>query len=132
MKFSCLEYHSTKCGSDVQTFKHDILKYLGLQISDISRQQTLSMLVSIGAQNFIYICIRFCCQFCPTHHLWLHHWCWPDHSQNSSHKQLELLIFLVQECMVTSQIFRSQSVFRFLTQCQTKAEICWRTFCQIR
>ena len=36
------------------------------------------------------------------------------------------------EWMVTSQMFQSQSFFRFLTQWQTKAEICWRTFCQKR
>ena len=53
-------------------------------------------------------------------------------TQNSRHKQLELLILSVQECTITSQIFRSQSFFLFLTQCQTKAEICWKTFWQIR
>ena len=68
----------------------------------------------------------------PIHHLWMHHCCWPDHSQNSCQKQLELLILSAQECMVTSRIFRSQSFFRFLTSCQTKVQICWRTFCQIR
>ena len=51
MKFSCLEYHSIKYGSDLQMFKHDVLKNLGLQISGISRQQTPSMLVSIGARH---------------------------------------------------------------------------------
>ena len=50
MKFSCLEYHSTTCGSDLQTFKHDVLKNLSLLITGISRQQT-SMLVSIRAQH---------------------------------------------------------------------------------
>ena len=130
MKFSRLEYLSTKWGSDLQTFKQDILKNLGLQISGISRQQTFSMLVSIGAQ--IHICTMFCCKFYHTHHLWLHHCCWPDHSQNSCHKQLELLILSVQECMVTSRIFRSQSFFRFLTQCQKKAEICSKAFWKIR
>ena len=49
-KFTRLEYHSTKCGSDLQTFKHDVLKNFCLQISGISRQQTPSMLVPIGAQ----------------------------------------------------------------------------------
>ena len=43
----------------------------------------------------------------------------------------KLLILLVQECMVTSQIFRSQSFFQFLAQYQMKAEISWRTFCRI-
>ena len=50
MKFSRVEYYSTKCGSDLQTFKHDVLEN-GLQISGISRQQTPSMLVSTGAQD---------------------------------------------------------------------------------
>ena len=36
--FSHLEYHNTKSGSDLQTFKHDMLENLGLQISGISRQ----------------------------------------------------------------------------------------------
>ena len=49
-KFSHLEYHSTKSGFDLQTFKHDVLDNIGLQISGISRQQTASMLISIGAQ----------------------------------------------------------------------------------
>ena len=35
----------------LQTFKHDVFKSLGLQISGITRQQTPSMLVSIGVQN---------------------------------------------------------------------------------
>ena len=83
-------------------------------------------------EHSIQIFTRFCCQFYHSHHLWLHDCCWPNHSQNSCHKQLELLILSVQECMVTSRIFRSQSFFQFLTQCQTKAEICLKTFCQIR
>ena len=58
--------------------------------------------------------------------------CCPDHSQNSCHKQLELLILSVQECRFTSWIFRSRSFFQFLMQCQMKAEICLRRFCQIR
>ena len=45
------EYHSTKCGSDLQTFKYDVLENLGLQISGISRLQTPSMLVSILIQH---------------------------------------------------------------------------------
>ena len=32
-----LQHASTKCGSDLQTFKHDVLKNLRLQISGISR-----------------------------------------------------------------------------------------------
>ena len=46
-KFSRLEYHSTKCRSDLQTFKHNVLENIGLQISVISMQQT-PLLVSIG------------------------------------------------------------------------------------
>ena len=49
-KFSCLEYHGRKCGSDLKTFKQDVLENLKLQISEIFSQQTRSMLVSIGAQ----------------------------------------------------------------------------------
>ena len=44
--FSRLENHSTKCGSDLQTFKHRVLENLGLRISGISRRQAPSMLVS--------------------------------------------------------------------------------------
>ena len=36
---------------DLQTCKHNVTEDLSLQISEISRQQTLSMLVSIGAQH---------------------------------------------------------------------------------
>ena len=50
MKFSCQEDHSAKCGSDLQTFKHDVLENFDLQISGISRQET-PMLVSIGVQH---------------------------------------------------------------------------------
>ena len=80
----------------------------------------------------IHICTRFSSQFYHSHHLWLHHCSWPYQSQNSSHKKLQLFILLVQKCMVRSQIFQSQSFLQFLTQCQMKAEICWRTFYQIR
>ena len=48
-KFSRIEYHSTKCGSDLRVYKHDVTENLGLKISEISRQQTPSMLVSIEA-----------------------------------------------------------------------------------
>ena len=44
------EYHSTKCGYDLQMFKHDVLENLNLQISEISRRQTPSMLVFVRAQ----------------------------------------------------------------------------------
>ena len=67
-----------------------------------------------------------------SHHLWLDHCCWPVPSHNSCHKQLELFIFLVQECMVKGWFIQSQSFFQFLNQCPTEAEIRWRTFCQIR
>ena len=50
IKFSRVEYHSKKCGSDPQTIKHDVLENLGWQMSGISRKQTPSMLVSIGGQ----------------------------------------------------------------------------------
>ena len=52
-KFSRLEYHSTKCESvlNLDLDLHDVLKNLGLQISGISRQQTPSNLVFIGAQH---------------------------------------------------------------------------------
>ena len=49
MKFCYVEYHSTKCGSDLQTYKDDVPHKFGLQISGISRQQILSMLVTLGA-----------------------------------------------------------------------------------
>ena len=51
MDFSRIEYRGIKCGSELQTYKHNVPENLGLQISGISRQQTLSMLVSIGAQH---------------------------------------------------------------------------------
>ena len=50
MKFLYVEYHSTKCGSDLQTHKDDVPHNFGLKISGISRQQILSMLVILGAQ----------------------------------------------------------------------------------
>ena len=50
MKFCYVEYHSTKCGPDLQTYKDDVPHNFGLQISGISRQQILSMLVTLGAQ----------------------------------------------------------------------------------
>ena len=49
-KFSWLEYHCTKYGSDTQSCKHDAIENLCIQISGISRQQA-PMLVSIGAQH---------------------------------------------------------------------------------
>ena len=90
------------------------------------------LLCYFPSERSIHICTRFCSQFYHSHHLWLHHCCWPDHSQNSCHKKLELFILLVQECVVTSRIFQSRLFFRFLTQRQTKAKICRRTLSQIR
>ena len=49
--FSCIEYCRIKCGSDLQTYKHSIPQNRSLEISGISRQQTLSMLVSIETQH---------------------------------------------------------------------------------
>ena len=63
---------------------------------------------------------------------YLHYCYWQDHSQNSCHNQLGPLILSVQDSMVASQIFQSQSFFLFLTQYQTKKEIRLGTFCQIR
>ena len=51
MDFSRVEYRGIKCGSDLQTYKHNITKNPGLQISGISRQQTLSVLVTNGVQH---------------------------------------------------------------------------------
>ena len=51
MDFPHIEYRKIKCRSDLQTYKHNVPENLGLQISGISKQQTLSMLVSIGAQH---------------------------------------------------------------------------------
>ena len=34
------ECHSKKCGSDLQTYKQDVLENLGLQISGISREHS--------------------------------------------------------------------------------------------
>ena len=74
------------------------------------------------SEHSTHICTRFCYLFYH-HHLWLRYCCWQDHSWNSCHKQLEPLILFVQESMVESQIFPSQSFFRFLTQYQTKIVI---------
>ena len=46
-----MEYSSIKSGSDLKTYKHNAPENLGLQISGISSQQTLFMLVSIRAQH---------------------------------------------------------------------------------
>ena len=51
MDFSRREYRGIKCESDLLTYKHNAPENLGLQISGISWQQTLSMLVSVGAQH---------------------------------------------------------------------------------
>ena len=50
MTFCYVEYHSTKCGSDLQTYKDDVPHNFGLKISGVSRQQILSMIVALGAQ----------------------------------------------------------------------------------
>ena len=49
-KFCYIAYHSTKCGSDLQTYKGDVPFDLGLQISGISMQQIISMPASVRAQ----------------------------------------------------------------------------------
>ena len=51
MDFAHREYRRIKCRSDLQTYKHKVPENLGLQISEISRQHTLSMLVSIRVQH---------------------------------------------------------------------------------
>ena len=51
MDFSRIEYRGTKCRSDLLTHKHNVPENLGLQITGISRQQTLFMLLSIGVQH---------------------------------------------------------------------------------
>ena len=51
MDFAHREYRRIKCRSDLQTYKHKVPENLGLKISGISRQHTLSMLVSIRAQH---------------------------------------------------------------------------------
>ena len=121
-KFSCLEYHTTKCGSDLQTFKHDLLENLGYQISGIYRQPTPSMLVSIRAQYLHFLQVsQPILLFLPF---------------------VAALLLLARPiaainnwnfwfCRLKSAWFQSQSSFQFLTQCHTEADICWRTFCQI-
>ena len=112
MKFCYLEYHSTKCGSNLQTYKDAAPHNLGLQISGISRQQILFMLVTVGAQYSHLHQVLLLFLFYHPYPLWLYHCCWP---------------------MVPSLIFRSQSFFRFQTQSQTNTEIRWRICCcQIR
>ena len=51
MDFAHREYRRIKCRSDLQTYKHKVPENLGLEISGISRQHTLSMLASIRAQH---------------------------------------------------------------------------------
>ena len=51
MDFAHREYRRIKCRSDLKTYKHKVPENLGLEISGISRQHTLSMLVSIRAQH---------------------------------------------------------------------------------
>ena len=94
------------------------LENLGLQTWGISRQQTP---FSFSFASF-YRSTTF--RFAPG---------FVADSYHSHHfRQPELLVFSVQERMVTSWFFRSRSFFQFLTQCPTEAEICWWTFCQIR
>ena len=121
-KFSRLEYYTAKCGSDLQTFKHDLLGNLGYQISGISRQPTPSMLVSIRAQYLHFLQVsQPILLFLPF---------------------VAALLLLARPiaainnwnfwfCRLKSAWFQSQSSFQFLTQCHTEADICWRTFCQI-
>ena len=51
MDFAHREYRRIKCRSDLKTYKHKVPENLGLEISGISRQHTLSMIVSIRAQH---------------------------------------------------------------------------------
>ena len=121
MDFSRLEYRGIKCWSDLQAYEHNVLENLSLQISGFLGNR--HFLCLFPSEHSIHICTRFCYLFYHPHHLWLHYCCWQDHSQNSCHNQLEPFILLVQGSMVASQIFRSQSFLRFLTQYQTKIEI---------
>ena len=130
-KFSRLEYYSTKCGSDLQKFKYDVAENLGLQISEISRQQIPPMLVSIGVQHshlhqvLLQIpAIHTICDYITAAGQLTH--------RIAAISSWNFSFFLVQECMVTGWFFGSQSFFKFLTQCLSEAEICWGTFCQIR
>ena len=88
--------------------QNDILENLGLQILGISRQQTPFMLVSTVAQHshshqVLLPKLPFTL-FVATSLLLVRH------SRNSCHKQLELLVLSVQECMVTNQIFSHSKV----------------------
>ena len=79
-KFSRREYHSTKCGSDLQKFKHDMyLKILASKYKEF--------LGKFPSEHSIHICTRFCCQFYHSHDSWLHHCCWSDQSQYCCHNQ---------------------------------------------
>ena len=40
-----------------------------------------------SSQHIIHICTSFCCVCYHPHHLWLHHCCWLDHSDNTCHMQ---------------------------------------------
>ena len=51
MEFYRIEYPSRKSGPDLKTCKRTAPENLGLKLSGISRQQTLFMLVSKGAQH---------------------------------------------------------------------------------
>ena len=85
---------------NLQLYKHDVLETLTCKCQEFLGNR--HCLCQFPLKCNIHICTRFCCLFYNLHHLWLHHYCRPDHSQNSCHKQLELLILLVQESVVTS------------------------------
>ena len=127
-KICHIECQSTKCRSDLQTYKHNILQNLGLRISGISRQQTLLMLTSIETHHSHLH--QICCLFYHPHHLWLHHYFWPDHSQNSCHKQLNLLFFWFKRVWLQAEFFEVSHSFNFWLSARWR-EIWWRKFCQI-
>ena len=62
-------------------------------------------------EHSVHICNRFCSQFYHSQQLWLHHCCWPDHSQNSCHKKLEVFILLARECK--AKFFKVSHSFHF-------------------
>ena len=112
--FSCLEYHSSKCGSNLQTFEHDVLENLGLQISGISRQQTPSLIRSKAftfAPGFLAnftihtICGYIIAAGQITHRI-------------PAIRNWNFLICWFKSVWLHSQIFQSQSFFQFLTHCQ--------------
>ena len=50
-------------------------------------------------------------QFYHSHHLWLHRCCWPGHSQNSCHKQLELLTLSLKSACLQIKFFEVSHSF---------------------